>query len=160
MVLLSPSRKVWVENMRSPDRGTHHEIVPRSFSRCSNYIAKIVSQNANLFPDYLLWMNSSVRSENAAAHGQSLCVLLHCTIVWFFDDRALILESRTAKKWRKNVIDHDDQTRFEISHQTPCLRQFQWCTTPLYYQGKVPWTSDCPPTTSFQKIHPFSPEPV
>jgi hypothetical protein len=49
----------------------------------------------------------------------------------------------------------DHWTWFKRTNQAPWFQQFLCCPTPWYYQGKVPWPSKCPETSSFQKNTPI-----
>jgi hypothetical protein len=90
--------------MRSPDRG-HTSCLPSEiFCDPSNYIAQIMSKYPNLFPEYLHSIESSVNSENTAAHGQTSHVPLHSTIKHFPDARDRKLRITPYKNHAKSDI--------------------------------------------------------
>jgi hypothetical protein len=65
-------------------------------------------------------------------------------------------ESCSTKKFQWPWWQPDHRTWFKRTHQMPSLSQFQWCTTPYHYHGKVPRPYNCPETTSMKKTPIFA----
>ena len=121
MVLLSPSKLVWVKKWEAPARGHPSRTPSVIFCDCFNYIAQILSQYPNVFPKYLRSIESSVNSKNTAARGQTRHVPLHSTIMHFCDDRDGTWELHHAKtiqksmRSRHHVLHHQKMVQFYIT---------------------------------------------
>ena len=111
--------------MRSPDRG-HTSCLPSEiFCDRFNYITQIMSKYSDLFPWYLLSLESSVNSENTAARGQTNQVPLHSTITHFPDARDRKLRITPYKKSCKigmtKPSGHRDDEAVQFADDAPPL---------------------------------------
>ena len=138
--------------MRSPDRG-HTSCLPSEIFRDRfNYIAQIMSKYPDLFPWYLLSIESSVNSENTAARGQTNHVPLHSTITHFPDARDRKLRITPYKKSCKigmtKPAGHRDDEAVQFTDDAPPLVTIMARRLdPPIIQKLLLW-----------KKHPFSPE--